>query len=258
MSVRAAPRGFPERRFRDIPAVSGAEMLEIQKAAQEDFGLDLSTLIENGGRAVATMVLAMLGGRGRGQRLVVLAGGGNNGATGLCAARHLVNWGFAVEPVFGVVESEMSPAARQQLKVLEASGILEPHDLETSQITVEAHLSRAELAIDALAGYGLQGRASGITAAVIELAHACKRPILAVDIPTGVSATTGEASEPAIRAATTLMLDLPKQGLLTEVARDAVGELFLADLGIPRRVYERFGILAEELFVEGPLVRIRR
>ena len=78
---------------------------------------------------------------------------------------------------------------------------------------------RADLVIDALVGYGLAGPPVGIAAAATELAVACKKPILALDVPTGVNAATGEVSSPAIRAMTTLTLDLPKRGVVEASAR---------------------------------------
>lgn len=258
MTARADPGGFPQRRIAEVPSVSAIEMKEIQRIAQEDYGLDILQIMENAGRSVATLALAMLGGRGRGQRVVVLAGGGNKGGAGLCAARHLANWGINVEPVFGEVESEGSFAARRQVKILREGGIVEPHDQATSEITVEEHLHRADLVIDALLGYGLEGAPTGMAAALVEIAGAARRPILAIDVPTGVTATSGEICEPAIRATTTLMLDLPKRGLFRTECRNVVGEMYLADVGIPRQLYQRLGVAVGSLFSEGPIVRLRR
>ena len=63
---------------------------------------------------------------------------------------------------------------------------------------------------------------------------------------------------PAIRAVTTLMLDLPKRGLLDPAVRPFVGELYLADLGIPMTVHDRLGVSLSNIFDEGPIVRLRR
>ena len=258
MAVKADPGGFPQRKVSEATAVTAAQMREIQRVAQEDFGLDILQIAENAGRACAQMTLQMLGGKGHGQVVVILAGGGNKGAAGLVAARHLTNWGFQVEPVLADVESESGFAVRRAIAICRASGIIEPGDAETTEITVEDHLNRAELIIDALVGYGLEGPPLGIPAAAIELAVASHKPILALDIPTGVNATNGTVSAPAIRAATTLMLDLPKRGALQAEARGHVGELYLADLGIPLSVHERLGVSTAGLFAEGPIVRLRR
>lgn len=258
MSIKADPNGFPQRKLSQVPIVAPSQMREIQRLAQEEYGIDILQIMENGGRAIAQLALAMLGGKGRGQRIVVLAGGGNKGGAGLCAARNLSNWGFDVEPIFGDVESESSFLVRRQIQILRGAGLIEPADEETSEYTLEEDLSHADLVIDALVGYGLEGPPMGMAAAITELAVVSRRPILAVDVPTGVNATTGEVSSPAIKAATTLALDLPKKGTLEPQARAFVGELFLADLGIPARVHERVGIRRGELFSDGPIVRLRR
>ena len=258
MTTKADPGGFPIRRVGDVPTVMPKQMREIQRVAQEDFGYDILQLMENAGRNVAMLALQMLGGRGRGQRVVVLAGGGNKGGSGLCAVRHLVNWGCHVRMILGEVESEASFAARKQLQLLRATGIADTAQDEGMEILLEEQLASADLIIDALRGYGLEGPPTGIGAAVTELAVAARRPILAVDVPTGVDAASGEISRPAIMAATTLALDLPKKGTVTAAARAAVGELYLGDLGIPLSVHERLGFHVAGLFNEGPIVRLKR
>ncbi|MFN0096713.1 MAG: NAD(P)H-hydrate epimerase [Dehalococcoidia bacterium] len=258
MHVKPDPSGFPQRKLAEVPAVLPGLMRDLQRIAQEEYGIDILQINENGGRAAARIALAMLGGRARGQRIVVLAGGGNKGATGLCAVRHLVNWGFTVEPVFAGLEEEMSFAARRQVEILRHAGIVEPADQANSEITVEEHLASADLVIDAVAGYGLEGPPAGAAAAAVDLACSSKRPILALDVPTGVSATSGQVYTPAIKACTTIALDLPKRGVIEAASREHVGELYLADLGIPATLYDRMGIHSHDIFTEGPVIRIRR
>jgi NAD(P)H-hydrate epimerase len=258
MAVKADPGGFPQRKFSEVSWVTGAQMRDVQRLAQEEFGIDIMQLAENAGRAAARLSLAMLGGRGRGQRVVILCGGGNTGAAGLAAARYLSNWGFRVDPIVSGVEEEASFTVRRQLAILRAAGILEPADLESSEITVEDQMADADLVIDALVGYGLEGAPQGIAGAVAQLALDSRRPILALDVPTGVNATSGEVHTPAIRACTTMMMDLPKRGVAEPGARSHTGEVFLADLGIPVRVPERLGINVAGLFTEGPIVRLKR
>ena len=91
---------------------------------------------------------------------------------------------------------------------------VEKADEEASEFTLEEQVADCDLIIDALVGYGLQGPPSGMAAAVAEIAVQSRRPILSLDVPTGVNANTGEASTPAIHASTTLMLDLPKKGVV--------------------------------------------
>jgi NAD(P)H-hydrate epimerase len=257
-AIKPDPGGFPIRKVSEVPLVSAETMRGIQRAAIEEFDMDILQLMENAGRAAARLALGMLGGKARGQRIVVLAGGGNNGAAGLCAARNLANWGFLVEPIYGTIEEDMSMPTRRQARILRTSGVQEHHDRPSSEETLQDHLVRADLVIDALVGYGLQGPPVGIAAAATEMAVASRRPILSLDVPTGVDATTGAVSSLAIRATTTLALDLPKQGVCLNGCREYVGALFLADLGVPRKVYDRFDLDVNGVFSEGPMVRIRR
>ena len=258
MRFRSDSGDFPERRLADVPLAAPEKMREIQRIAQEDFGVDILQMTENAGRSTATLALEMLGGKGRGQRVVVLAGGGNKGAAGLVAARHLVNWGAVVEPIFGEVESEMAFVARRQVQVLRNAGIVEPVDQATSEITLEEHLANADLVIDALIGYGAEGELAGMTGAITQMANAAKRTLLALDLPSGLNAMTGEPGYATIKAATTLALDLPKRGVVAPAAKPFTGDLYLADLGIPKAVHERMGLAVGSLFSEGPIVRLRR
>ncbi len=258
MRCKADPGGFPERKLAEVPTVAPAQMREIQRVAQEDFGIDILQITENAGRAAARLALAMLDGKGKGQRVVVLAGGGNLGAAGLAAARNMSNWGMLVEPVFGELESDMSFIAQRQVQILRSAGIVEPVDQATSEMTIEEHLQRADLVIDALVGYGHEGPPMGIAAALTNLAMESKRPVLSVDVPTGISAQDGQIHPPVMRAVTTLLLDLPKKGVVEASARPYVGELYLADLGIPLRAYDRFGVNCHGLFSDGPIVHLKR
>ncbi len=256
--VKPAPGGFPQRKAANLPFVAADQLRDIQRSAREDFHLDVLQMTENAGRAGATLALAMLGGKARGQRIIVLAGGGSMGASGLCAVRHLANWGFTVEPLFGEITEEMAPITRRQAEILRASGMHQHSEQNSSEDALREHMHHADLIIDALVGYGLAGPPTGIAAAAAELAVESGRPILSLDVPTGVDATTGQVYAPAIRAVTTLLLDLPKRGMLEPACRNCVGELYLADIGVPSAVHERAGFRSNGIFSEGPIIRIRR
>ena len=98
-------------------------------------------------------------------------------------------------------------------------------------------LPDADLIVDAILGYGLRGDPRGAAVTLIGAANAHDAPVLSLDVPSGIDATTGLAHRPAIRATATMTLALPKKGLCAEAARDFVGELYLADIGVPPRLY---------------------
>ena len=179
-------------------------------------------------------------------RVVVLAGGGSNGGGALAAARHLSNRGADVAVVLDREPSALTDAARQQLEVLEW----------TSASVSDDPPSAPHAIIDGLIGYGLRGSPKGKTAALIEWANRNEVPICALDVPSGLNATTGVSGRPCIRATVTLTLALPKTGLLTPGAGAVVGSLLLADISIPAGVYESAGLIRPGAFGTSPIVAI--
>ena len=122
-------------------------------------------------------------------------------------------------------------------------------------VAIVSEPSEADLVIDALIGYGLHGAPGGRTAKLIQWANSQQCPVLALDVPSGVDATSGQAGRPCVRTAATLTLGLPKTGL-----RDSpeVGELYLADISVPTSAYRVLGLEVPVLFCEGAIVRLLR
>ena len=114
--------------------------------------------------------------------------------------------------------------------------------MSVHQPGVLAQLPTADLIVDALLGFSLMGAPRGEAARLIELANGHGVPILAVDLPSGMDATTGERFSPCIQAVSTLTLGLPKTGLLAPNARRFAGNVVVADIGIPKEAYARAGI----------------
>jgi len=230
---------------RRVPAVTADEMREVDRVAVEEVGVDLLMMMENAGRTLATLARDLHGDRGDSPAdspaddaapVVVLAGAGGNGGGGLCAARHLLNHGIPVEVVLDRPPADLSGAAATQWHVLDEMGV-EPAD--------ERAVAGA-FAVDALVGYGLSEAPRGRAADLIEACDGAAR-VLALDVPSGVDATTGDHPGVAVDADHTLTLALPKTGLTAA----GVGDLSLADIAIPATVYERVGIDYESPFDGG-------
>ena len=216
-----------------IVYVTSDEMRRIDDVIIREFQVDVLMLMENAGRATAIMGLQMLQGRTIGKRVACLVGGGNNGGDGMVAARHLANWGANVEMIVGTIKDRMKNVPLGQLHILEKMGI---PILSTHYI-----LRDYDLLIDGLIGYGLEDNPRDRIATIIKDANASGRPILALDVPSGMNATTGKAYDPCIKATATLTLALPKTGFLARGAPLYLGDLYLADISIPRKVYQSFG-----------------
>ena len=213
--------------------VTAEEMRRIDDIAIREFQVDVLMLMENAGRATATLARQMLQGTTIGKRVACLVGGGNNGGDAMVAARHLANWGADVEAIVGTTKERMKSVPIAQLHVLEKMGI--------PTLLSGYTLGDYDLLIDGLIGYGLEGDPRDRVAMMIKDANVSGRPILALDVPSGMNATSGKAYDPCIKATTTLTLALPKTGFLAPSASPYVGDLYLADISIPRKVYQSFG-----------------
>ena len=220
-----------------VPAVTAEQMREVDRVAMEDFGLGILQMMENAGHSLAQNVMDMLDGVR--SEVTVMAGSGGNGGGGLCCARHLHNRGFKVWVVLDREAERLTGAARNQLDILTVAG-LEP---VVSSSQAEEAIWRSQIVVDALIGYGLRGAPKGRTADLIKLMLQHAARVLSLDVPSGLNATSGEASGPAISPDRTLTLALPKTGL-----QSVPGDLYLADIGIPPEVYRRLGISFEPFF----------
>ncbi|HEX9428951.1 MAG TPA: NAD(P)H-hydrate epimerase [Candidatus Bathyarchaeia archaeon] len=213
--------------------VTADEMRKIDDMTIREFRVDVLMLMENAGRATAILAMRMLQGTILGKRVACLVGGGNNGGDGMVAARHLANWGADVKVIVGTTKDKMKDVPLGQLHILEKMGV--------PILSTDYALRDYDLLIDGLIGYGLEGNPRDRVAMIIEGANSSGHPVLALDLPSGMNATTGEAYDPCIKATATLTLALPKTGFLSPSASPYVGDLYLADISIPRKVYQSFG-----------------
>ncbi len=221
-------------------------MSRIDRAATEEFGIDVLSLMENAGLRTAALARSMLGGDARGKRVACLAGKGNNGGDGLVAGRHLHDWGADVDVLLSS-RHQMGPIPLKQLRAVESAGIPVGES--------GTGLENFDLVLDALLGYNSRGNPRWPIAEMIRDANGSGVPILAVDIPSGLDATTGEASDPCIVAQATLTLGFPKVCFLNPASRRYAGQLYLGDVSIPAEVYRRYA-WGENLFAEGSVIRI--
>ncbi len=236
----------------DAPRVTTAQMREVDRLMTEVYGIGLLQMAENAGRHLAELArICFLGGDARNRQVHVLAGTGGNGAGGLVAARRLHGWGARVTVAITREAGGYAGVPGQELDILVRLGV----PLQVGGPTPED----ADLIVDALVGYSLTGPPRGTVAAQIEqVTRYSGVPILSLDVPSGVDATTGEAHSPAVRAAATLTLALPKTGLLIPAASDFVGELYVADIGVPPQLYASPGLDLQvgSLFARVDLLRL--
>jgi NAD(P)H-hydrate epimerase len=229
-----------------VLAVTASQMREVDRVAIEETGPNLFQMMENAGRNLAGQALDMLGAGWTNARIVVLAGSGGNGGGGICAARHLANRDVNVALVLAEPD-RLNEIPAFQRKVFDST----PGRVVDRRAV---HDERANLIVDALIGYGLHSAPSGSAAELIAWANQTGASILALDLPSGLDATTGECPGACIRANTTLTLALPKTGL----GSHPLGDLWLADIGIPRATFERAGVTYTNPFGQHYRIRLTR
>ncbi|MGH2581633.1 MAG: NAD(P)H-hydrate epimerase [Anaerolineales bacterium] len=211
----------------DDLAVTAEQMRDMDDRAVTDYGVQLIQMMENAGRHLAELTRRQLAGIIAGKSILVLCGSGNNGGGGMVASRHLQNWGARVQVLLAASAARLKPIPAQQWKTVSALGL-----------AVESPTHPTDLIIDALLGYGGSGNPRPPIDNWINFANDSGSPILSLDIPSGLNATTGEPGSHCVRATVTLTLALPKTGLLQKRAEPYVGELYLCDIGIPPQVYK--------------------
>lgn len=238
----------------DVPWLTTAQMIEVDRAMIEDFHIELLQMMENAGRALARVARErFLAGDPRDKHVAVLAGPGGNGGGALTCARRLAGWGANVAAYLAAPAGHFPPVPARQLDILHRIGV-------PVKDTGALRSSAPVLVIDGIIGYSLSGAPRGAAGDLIELANAQRAPILALDVPSGIDATTGIVHQQAIHATATLTLALPKEGLRAPLARPHVGELFLADIGVPPELYTRMTppISVGPLFAQDDVVQVHQ
>lgn len=236
-----------------IPDLTREQMVEVDRAMAEDYEIKLIQMMENAGRNLAHLARRrFLEGNPRGKHVAVLAGRGGNGGGSLVCARRLFNWGASVEVLLTAAPEHLRGVPLHQLKILTRMQvpISIPEDPAFPSVSGDP-----DLVVDGVIGYSLSGAPHGPAAEMILWANGQPAPILALDVPSGLDVKDGQVLDPAIRATATLTLALPKHGLRSQ--RQYVGELYLADIGVPPMLFEQaLGLKVEPLFAESDIIRL--
>jgi hydroxyethylthiazole kinase-like uncharacterized protein yjeF len=247
--------GLPDRSARSLAAPSSSEMARLD-AREMTSGTSSLTLMERAGCAVAEEARRLLddaGGRARASALI-LCGPGNNGGDGLVVARVLADLGYSVKALI-VNASRYSEECQAQasrvaslfaLEFVGSSALSSPH-VSISHDEMRSLFADASLIIDALLGTGQRDAPRGEIATLVSMARAEKRSrstvrILSVDVPTGISADTGNVYEPHIEADRTVAIELLKRGVVQFPARSACGTLVVSSIGISDRSDVRYSL----------------
>jgi NAD(P)H-hydrate epimerase len=217
------------------------EMRELDRRAIEEIGIPGVVLMENAGRAVVKEISGRYADLAPGP-VLVLAGKGNNGGDGYVIARWLRQWGWQARTIVLAAAEQIGGDAAIQLRALLASGgevVFAPD--ESALLDALSAQKNIRLIVDALLGTGLTAPVQGLYARAIDGVNAAGLPVLAVDIPSGIEATTGAVLGRAVRAECTVTFGAAKVGLAIHPGAAHAGKVTVADIGIPPQLLAETG-----------------
>jgi ADP-dependent NAD(P)H-hydrate dehydratase / NAD(P)H-hydrate epimerase len=231
--------------------LNAAQMREADRRTIDEIGIPSIVLMENAGRQVAA-ALAEAFGPLDGASVAVLAGRGNNGGDGFVVARVLAGRGVEVAVYLIGPVADVRGDARVNLDVLGRLGL--PVTVVATVPEWERHRAdvlASDVIVDALFGTGLNAPLTGVPSQVVEDVNDSDVPVVAIDLPSGLSGDAHVPPGPHMRAALTVALGAPKPPLVLMPARRSVGDLVVADIGIPQDVIVSIGPPWVELIEPG-------
>jgi hydroxyethylthiazole kinase-like uncharacterized protein yjeF len=225
--------------------LTSAEMREVDRLTTERYDIPSLTLMENAGRSVAEFIRDRFAHLDR-RRIVVLCGKGNNGGDGFVAARHLRGMDAKVSAYLFASPDEMRGEAAANLKRWqEASGELHVIRGAGDWQTAKQALGPVDIIVDALLGTGVRGPVEGLLAEVIaDVNRRDPHPdgaVVAVDIPSGLNADSGEFGQSCVEADWTVTFTAPKAGMFRGTAERIVGNLIVREIGSPPELIAEIG-----------------
>lgn len=210
--------------------VTAEESARIEKLAIFE-GASEESFMQEAGKKVAKQAVCWVEEKALHKNVTLLVGKGNNGGDAFAAGGFLLEKGYRVRAVTLYEKKETSPLSQKNRSFfLEKKGEIVPYSSEID-------FSEDSLLLDGLLGTGFKGKLEGQLASVIEKANRSEKPILAIDIPSGLNGTTGEA-ELSIQATFTVTLGLAKSGLFLREGWNRVGELYVENFGLREKYLE--------------------
>jgi hydroxyethylthiazole kinase-like uncharacterized protein yjeF len=224
-----------------IPLLGRESVRALDREAIESFGVPGVVLMENAGAGATRVLLDQFGGAAA--RAVLVGGTGQNGGDAWVVARQLLTRGFVPRCVLVGDPDKVRGDARLNLDALRALGI-EPVVCGAGELhMLEELLARSELVVDGLFGTGLDRDIEGLHAQAITLLNACGKDILALDLPSGVDADTGQVRGAAVRARCTVTFAAQKPGLHQFPGAELAGKLHCVPIGVPASRPSSWGLI---------------
>jgi NAD(P)H-hydrate epimerase len=218
--------------------LTAAQMREADRFTIEEIGIPSLVLMENAGRQVVAAIESTYEANLEG-RVAVLCGRGNNGGDGFVVARTLLQRGVETAVFVVGAVADVKGDARLNLEILGRLGVtvVEVNDEQTWELHF-SEISDCTLIVDAMFGTGLRSPLAGMMETVVADINAAGIPIVAIDLPSGLSADSAHLIGACVDASMTVTLAAPKLPLIVPPGEVYAGDIVIADIGIPREVIE--------------------
>lgn len=239
-----------------IKVVTAHEMREKDRFTIEEIGVPGVILMENAGQAAFRVIRQKLN-EVTDPLVYIFCGKGNNGGDGFVVARHLWNEGVYVRVFCIVEEAQIAGDALTNYNILKNMNL--PIEFVTALDDIrELENEPPDILVDALLGTGIKGAVQGFAREVIDFINKnLETTVVAIDLPSGLDASTGEVAGSAIRADITVTMALPKRCHALYPAKNYVGELYIADIGIPPFVLHKDDVKVDMLDEEDIVLPFR-
>lgn len=212
--------------------VTGTEMQTVDRRAITEAHIPSTVLMERAGEGIVRHLEEHCG-PARGKTITILCGKGNNGGDGLVVARLLHRRRARVHVVLLTPITDLSrDAATMYRRLVQVAGRTAIVRFRSTD-QMRSLLASSDVLVDALLGTGLSSEVTGTYREAIELMNAAGKPVIAIDIPSGLHADTGAILGQAVRATVTMTCGLPKLGLYVGAGIDQAGAILVVDIGIP-------------------------
>ncbi len=218
-----------------MKVASVQQMREMDRKAQEEFGLTEEILMENAGIAAFSVIKKEFGVREK--RFSIFCGTGNNGGDGFVLARKLASEGAFVT-VFIVGDlKKMKGSSKTNFERIQKAGI-ETIEIRRLNQIVCISILKSDVIVDALFGTGLSKQIEGIHAEVIDEINRSNKPVVSIDVPSGLNADTGEIMGKCVKADISVTFGLPKVGFFNYPGASNTGKLYVSHISFPAKLYE--------------------
>jgi len=230
--------------------VATAEIMKkLDRRAIDEYGISGLVLMENAARGTVNAMLRHFPELLK-KRVGVLAGRGNNGGDAFAVARYLLNRGMDCQVYLLAAKEEVKGDARANLEILRRMGgeifeVLNMEELEAQK----GRISSSDILVDGIFGTGLNTPVQGFFREVIEFTNSLGRPVVSIDIPSGLDADSGQVLGACIQAHLTVTFGLAKRGQLVQPGAQYCGKLVIVDISLPKSSIETEAI--KDYLIEG-------